>query len=393
MSAPRTDDLLTVSHLVRDGHARTRGEIGKSLSLRSSTVSELVGELVERDLLRESATPPRGRGRPATSLSYNHQRLGSVLVSVIDRTLVAEVVDLAGRVLAQRTVSPPAEADNATMGECIRRLVDDALTDSPSGIEICTVVFALSGLLDRTRSLWCFTSRWPRLRDLDLPATLPSREREVEIVRNLDAELAGIRLHERHPPEESALLLHWGQGIGAAFSVDDVIVNRNRGRFCEIGHWGLGDALGRVCTCGSTDCLETVAALWALGPRLREHFPDLPLEESALGEHMRRIDPLRSTAMSEALAQVLRLTTNLCRLLFPDRVVLSGPFVQNPEVFGRFVQALERAPLLKSLDRIRVSANEMDRRFEITGALHEPFEAALRRLLETGSHRRSAETP
>ena len=370
-----------------EGRATTRGDLGRALSLRSTTVSDLVAELLEHDLVRESAAPARGRGRPAASLVFNHRRLGGIVVGVVDGTLVATGVDLSCRTLAEDSVAPPPDADNEVMADHVRRLVAGVIARFPPDTELASVVFSLSGLLDRPRSTWCFTSRWPRVRDLRVTEAVPDAGCAVELVRNLDAELAGIRLDAGRPAGEGELLLHWGRGIGASYCADGTIVNRHRGRFCEIGHWGLGDSAGRPCTCGNTDCLETVAALWALGPHLRETFPDLPLDEAGLGERLRRLDPLRCAAMEEALVQVLRLTGNLCRLLFPDRVVLTGPFVRNPAIFARFVQALERAPLLSSLDRVHVSTIEPGARHEIVGALQEPLRAALRRLIESGPRR------
>ena len=380
MDSNRTEELVTISQLVRDGRATTRGDVGEALSMRSTTVSELVGDLVAKDLLRESTIKPRGRGRPAASLNYNHRRFGAVFISVVDRTLVAKAVDMACHVLTESQVTPDAEAGNDVMAGCMRRLVADVIEKSPPGIELCAIVCSLSGLLDVGRSVWCVSSRWPRMRDFDIAEALAEVDCPVNLVRNLDAELAGIRLHEGHTSSETALLLHWGHGIGAAYSADGEIVNRSRGRFCEIGHWSLGNAVGRQCTCGNTDCLETVAALWALGPQLRHTFPDLPLDESGLAERLHRLDLLESNAMEEALKEVLRLTVNLCRLLFPDRMILTGPFVQNPDIFSRFVQALERAPLLKSLDKIRVSVNSDGMGYEIASALREPFASAVSRL-------------
>ncbi len=377
MESNRTEELVTVARLVRDGQATTRGDVAQALSMRSTTVSELVGDLVAKDLLRESTIKPRGRGRPAASLNYNHRRFGAVYISVVDRTVIARAVDMAYRVLAESRVTPAEDAGNDAMADCMRRLVADIVGKFPAGIEICAIVCSLPGLLDVGRSLWCVSSRWPRMRDFDVAKALADVDCPVGLVRNLDAELAGIRLQEGHPASETALLLHWGHGIGAAYSADGEIVNRSRGRFCEIGHWSLGNTVGRRCTCGNTDCLETVAALWALGPQLRRTFSDLPLDESGLAEQLHRLDLLESPAMEDALKEVLRLTANLCRLLFPDRMILTGPFVQNPDIFSRFVQALEQAPLLKSLDKIRVSVNHNGMNHEVASALREPFATAV----------------
>lgn len=381
MESARLSDLMAITRLVREGRGRTRGSIGEQLSMRSSTVSDLVGELVARQLLLESTVKPKGRGRPATTLLFNERRFGAIFVSVVDRRLVAKVVDMGFHVLAERECEPPEDAGNAEMACALRALVEEVVAGLPADIEIATQVMSFSGLLDVPRAMWCVSSRWPGLNNMAVARAMDGLPWPVELVRNLDAELAGIRLDGRLPDDENVLLLHWGHGIGASFSADGVVVSRNRGRFCEIGHWGMGDARGRPCTCGNLDCLETVAALWALGPRLREAHPGLPLNEDALAAELRHLDLLGIAPMQEALSQVLRLTANLCRLLFPDRIILTGPFVQNPDIFHQFVEAIASAPLIQSLDKVRVSVSEVGQKDEITGALTAPFEAILERFL------------
>lgn len=373
----RARDIEAVLTLVRTGKASTRGEIVEQLNLRSTSVSDFVGELVAKDLLRESMPKRRGRGRPAAVLSYNPQRFGAILVQVTGRSIAAKAVDMAGRIIAEESATPPYDTDNVAMAATILSLTRAAERQFPAGVEVASVVCSLSGLLDAPESRWCFTSRWPNLRNLDLAETLAPLGNPVVLVRNLDAELAG-RLAESGEPmaDESVLLLHWGYGIGAAYFTEGAIVNRTHGRFCEIGHWRLGNARGATCTCGNTDCLETVAALWSLEHRLRQAFPEIPVNEAELGPVARRLDLFAIPAMEEATQEVVRLTANLSRLLFPDRIILTGPFVHNPEIFTRFVEALERAPVLRALDRISVGAGGTVERYEMAGALAGVFEKA-----------------
>ncbi|MCB8838025.1 ROK family transcriptional regulator [Aurantimonas sp. VKM B-3413] len=377
----RTRDLRTVLDLVRTGKATTRGEIIEHLNLRSTTVSELVGELVEADLLRESVVRQRGRGRPAAYLSYNTQRFGVIFMQVASRSIVAKAVDMAGRVVAEAHAAPPADTANDEMAAVLLSLAAEALERFPTGVEVIAVVCSFSGLLDAPRKLWCFSSRWPNVSNLDVGEVLRGLGKEVVLVRNLDAELAGRLADTEKRREESVLLLHWGYGIGAAYYTEGAIVNRLRGRFCEIGHWGLGNARGARCTCGNTDCLETVAALWSLGPQIRSVFPDLPLDEDAFGPMAERLNLLDVPALAEATREVVRLTGNLSRLLFPDRIILTGPFVRNADIFHRFVVALEAAPVLRSLDRTIVTSGEQGSRHELSGAVETVFEAACDDLL------------
>lgn len=381
MDSSRTDDLIAIASLVRAGKATNRGEIGRQLGMRSTTVSELVGQLVTREVLLENTARGRGKGRPAAVLSFNPLRLGAVFITVIDQTLVASAVDLDLRVLGQASMAPPQNADNAAMTAAIQQLVRDTVESLPPQVELCAIVCSMSGLLDVGRKTWCVTARWPEVRNLDLGAALDGFGCPVWLIRNLDAELAGVRLHEHHGAEETALLLHWGHGIGAAYSAGGDVVNRAKGRFCEIGHWGLGNGRGLRCSCGNTDCLETVAALWSIRPELSRDIPGLPTSEHGIGKHLRRMDLAESPVLQQALAEMLRVTANLCRLLFPDRVILTGPFVQHPEVFSRFVQTLEVAPILRSLDKVRVSVSDGGQTQELAGALGAPFETELRRIV------------
>lgn len=379
MDTSRVTDLLNIIGLIRSGKARTRSDISRLLSMRSTSVSELVGALAAGGLLTEATVSPRGRGRPAAALTFNAQRFGIILVSVADRTLVARIVDMDFRILDEIMAEPSENAGNDQIAMTINDLVVRLSGRFPAGVEFGAVVLSLAGLLDVTQGVWCVSSRWPSLRQLNVKKIFQNADVPVSLVRNLDAELAGMRHDDRHgmAGEDNLLLLHWGYGIGAAYANGDTIVNRQTGRFCEIGHWSLGDARGRPCTCGNTDCLETVAALWAMSPELQRAYPDLPLSEQALAAELGRIDLPDIPILEEAVTQMLRLTTNLCRLLFPQRIILTGPFVQHPEILHRFVGAIASAPLLKSLDKIRVSVSEFAPQNEIVGALYQPFESLL----------------
>lgn len=378
----RARELAAVLDLVRTGRATTRGEIVSLLALRSSSVSEFVGELVAKDLVRESLPRRRGRGRPAALLTYNAQRFGAVVVKVSGRRILAQAVDMGGRIVAEHHETPPQDIGNTAMAGVLQRLASQAVADFPVGVEVVAVVASLSGILDARGGRWCFSSRWPQLDNLDLSAALAPLGLGLVLVRNLDAELTG-RLAEavEATAGESVLILHWGHGIGAGYATEGAIVNRSNGRFGEIGHWRLGNGRGAPCACGNTDCLETVAALWALAPRLEAAFPGIAATEPEFGADARHLDLLAVPEVALATNEVVRLTANLSRLLFPDRIIVTGPFVHNSAILARFKDALESEPLLRSLDRLQVDLGEAAERFETAGALTGIFEAARARLL------------
>lgn len=115
-----------------------------------------------------------------------------------------------------------------------------------------------------------------------------------------------------------------------------------------------------------------------------ENTLSLDQPERQLGVALRQMDIGASEVLGTALSEMIRITANLCRLLFPNRVILTGPFVQNLEVYMRFVVALEQAPILRSLDRIRVVLGHENSDAEVSGALAQPFATAFRELLQKG---------
>ena len=181
-------------------------------------------------------------------------------------------------------------------------------------------------------------SRWPRMRGLDIGAILAPIAGPVEICRNLDAELRARAAREPEQFAGGTLLLHWGWGIGLAYAVDGRPF-APAGSFGEIGHWRLAALGERRCGCGNTACLETGAALWSLLPALRRRWPDLDEDEARLARQLSGRDLLSLPEIDTASRLLARALANACRIFFPARIAVSGPFVANPQLWAAFRRA------------------------------------------------------
>lgn len=373
METSKNLETMNVAELIRNGKVRTRQDIVKELSMRSSSVSEIVGRLIDIGLVEESLIKSDGRGRPAYALRFNNQRFGAIFVNIVDRTIRAQIADMNFQTYGETSCKPPENVDNEALLALIRKIVEDAESRIPPGIEIKLLVFSISGLLDAEQGVWCVSSRWPKMKDLKLAEAFADKPYALHMMRNLDAELSGICSELPDFKRDNALLIHWGQGIGASFSANGQVINKERGRFCEIGHWSLGNRQNKPCNCGNRDCLETVAALWAIGTSLNDEFGGIPLDETGLAEALGQRDVSVSPTLNAALAEVVRLTVNLCRVLFPQEIFLSGPFVQNPEIFRKFVEVTAEAPLIGSIDQVKISVCRNSESYELRGALQDQF--------------------
>ncbi len=338
-AAAHDRDCARVYRLVLGGLAHSRSDIGKRLGLRSTTTSRVVADLVERRLLQERMGETAGRGRPAAVLLANTRRIGASVIYVSSQSLSGVLVDLCGHLLAERTITIDSEADNDAIAAAMAELARQLLAAMPAGMSHAGTAVSLSGLIDLARGQWLMASRWPRMRALDVAAVLAPIAGPVEICRNLDAELRARAVREPEPFSGSTLLLHWGWGIGLSYAVDGRPF-APAGSFGEIGHWRLSALAGRRCGCGNTGCLETGAALWSLLPALRMRWPDLEEDEARLARQLAGRDLVSLPEIDNAARLLARALANACRIFFPTRIAVSGPFAANAGLWAHFAELL-----------------------------------------------------
>jgi predicted NBD/HSP70 family sugar kinase len=321
---------------------QSRPALVERLGLRSTTASRAVAGLVARGLVAEASGEKLGRGRPAGTLALKPGRLGISVLHVASRAFLGVLFDSGGQVLERHMLPVPPEAGNAAIEAALAGLAARLAGAAPPGMAHAGTVVSLSGLVDGARGRWLLSSRWPRLRDADIAAAIAPVAGPVHVVRQLDAEFRARALADPAGYAGEVVVLHWGWGIGMAYGRNGVPFSAAGGSFGEIGHWRIDGLEERRCDCGQQGCLETAAALWALLPVLRKRWPGLPDDEEALQDHLHELDLVSVPEVEQAARHVARALSNLCRILFPTRVVLSSPPLGNAALWAR-LEALFRA--------------------------------------------------
>lgn len=374
-------DARHILDAIMDGRVSSRREIAELFGVRSATVSELVGGLIEAGLVVETTGRSRGRGRPASVLVAHTHALAVVVFQVVSQSIRASVVDLAGGIVLVETTVVPSDCDTDTMEAVLADLLAHCLRGVPQATRITAVSFSLSGVLDVRSRAWLFSSRWPRVRALSLGAIAEAAGLDCAVTRNLDAELRA-RL-TRGEAADGTLILHWGYGIGAAYAIDGAAVNAEAGRFGEIGHWRLNRATGNVCRCGQRGCLETVASLWSMHPVLERIWPGIEVDEAAFADRARTLDLVDVPQVAEALDAIVVALGNLCRILFPRYVIISGPFIANPGIWARMNEQFRAGGVLVGVETPSLISGQRSEELEREGAARPLLERALNAMLKS----------
>ena len=265
-STVRRANLGVVLRHVASTGTRSRAQIATETGLTRGTVSSLVNELIDLELLRETgeATSPRGVGRPGVALELADVVVGIGLEVNVDYVAVS-VEDLTGAVrYAKRSFrenrgSAPAPVLDR-LGRAARAALDDAAREGlrPVGISV-----AVPGLVEEASGTVVLAPNlgW----------------RGVPVAAELEARL-GVPVHVENESNLAALAEHW---TGAAVGIDDFICvfgevgvgggvvlggrlfRGSHGFGGEFGHVTV-DLEGRRCACGSRGCVETLAGQEAI---------------------------------------------------------------------------------------------------------------------------------
>jgi predicted NBD/HSP70 family sugar kinase len=119
----------------------SRAEIARQTSLTPQTISNIVGELIEADLIREAGKRQQGRGAPSITLGINAEGAYSIGLDLDRDHLTGVLIDLSGTVrqrIHHRLSFPTPEEAVALMAESVHDLVDqeDLSLDKVSGAGI-----------------------------------------------------------------------------------------------------------------------------------------------------------------------------------------------------------------------------------------------------------------
>ncbi|RAZ32830.1 ROK family transcriptional regulator [Microbacterium sp. SMR1] len=270
----RSNNRRLVLQALHREEGLSRADIARATGLSRVTISDLVGELVDEQLVVESGRGHRsGPGAPSRALALARSSRNVVAVSISSGdTIEGAVADLGGTVIAREVVerggSTGAEA-LAVLGDLIDRLVRTA--EAPIlGIGVSTpgVVDGAGVVRESSHLDW---------HDVALRGILSDRTGlPVSVTNGLNA--AGMGELSFGKVDHDLLLVRIGAGVGAAAIVNGAVVHGRNWAAGEIGHVVVTEGEGPVCACGRTGCLEA----WLSVPKLEAQLAAAPDAEAAL---------------------------------------------------------------------------------------------------------------
>lgn len=243
----------------------SRADLARLTQLTRATVSEVVGDLIERGLVEEVGHGASAVGRTPILLSVVDEARHVAAISVTNESVAGALVSLRGGLRAATVVALPRR-DGAAALATIYAVADSltAAADGPLlgiGINTPGLIDISSGTVVRGVSFG-----WE---DLPLGAMLQERYHLPAYVSN-DSHSLALAEYMFGPAQgtPNLVVVKVGNGIGAGIILGGRLYTGEGYGAGEIGHLVVEEG-GAPCKCGNSGCLETVASAVALLGRAR----------------------------------------------------------------------------------------------------------------------------
>jgi glucokinase-like ROK family protein len=234
----------------------SRADIARATHLTRTTVSDLVGQLIEDGLVEEVGYGPSEGGKPPILLKVIDDSRHLIGIDLANSQFQGAVIDLRGKIVHR--VNIPVDDHNCEAAlELVYELVEQLIAAATSpllGIGIGTpgLMDAQGGVVRKAVNL-----DW---QDLPLRDLLKSRYDLPVYIAN-DSQVAALGEYTFGHGQDNAnlVVVKAGQGIGAGIVLKGQLYYGDGSGAGEIGHIKVIEN-GMQCRCGNFGCLETVTS-------------------------------------------------------------------------------------------------------------------------------------
>ena len=360
ISKVKSHNLKAVLSMLRQQETVSRAHLAELTGLSTTTISNLVAELLEQGIVAEDGVikpaPRQGAGRPRTSLRLVPEARHAVGIHIGVGQIRVAVSDLRAQVLNYLSFDHALDRSATEVLRDAAALVNKAL--SQSGIDRDKVVgvgVGASGLVNPHTGVNVMAPNlgWHDvpIRDLlvqqlALPVCVDNNARTMALGEALFG--AGKEVH-------AMVFVYARIGVGAGIVVGERLYRGSAAGAGEIGHTTMVPDGGEPCRCGNRGCLETLVsepAIVHLAEGLAAQDGDSILAghlHSEQGTTIERIfgaaraGDLATQAMLEERACYMGIAlANLVNILNPDLIVLGGILAQGEDLLLPTVEKVMR---------------------------------------------------
>ncbi|MCQ1950954.1 MULTISPECIES: ROK family transcriptional regulator [Arthrobacter] len=309
----------------------TQAGLSRQTGLSRATVSNIVGDMSERQLV--ITEPTTSSGRRALSVRLNESGAVAAGIDIGRRHVRVILASLGHRILQEESIQLPLghsaaegmDAAAALLARLLRRQGADRSAVLGAGVGI-------PGPIDRRTGTVVQGAILPEWVGINMREDLADRL-GVPVYIDNDANLGALAevTWGPHGCSENLIFIKVASGIGAGLVINGSLYYGNVGITGEIGHATIFDQ-GLICRCGNRGCLETIAST-SIMIELLSRASKGPVTTADILSRAAGKDPATLRVIDDAGAAVGRAAANLANTLNPELIIIGGSLTDLGDTF------------------------------------------------------------
>ncbi|RFB15333.1 ROK family transcriptional regulator [Bacillus sp. HNG] len=258
----KKNNKALVLQLIIEKEPISRADIAQVSGLNKTTVSTLVTELLEEDLIFESGPGVSSGGRRPVILHFNKDAGYAIGVDIGVNYVLSVLTDLKGNILIEKNQTV-TRTSYATIMSVVQGMIQSLIAEMPkSRYGIVGIGVGVPGIVNNEGAILLAPNLgWSNIQfkeDLEKLYNVP-----VIIENEANAGAVGEQQFGAGQDQDNILYISAGIGIGVGIIVNKELYKGKNGFSGEMGHMII-DMNGKRCNCGSRGCWEAYASEQAL---------------------------------------------------------------------------------------------------------------------------------
>lgn len=297
----------------------SRANLSKTLNLTKATISAIVQELIDQELVHEIGSAETTVGRRPILLEFN-QKCGHVISMDIALEQISVMLsDLKGE---DCIVKEYKRTENLVTVEEISSIIQQTLYNiPPTPYGVIGICMGIHGVINNNEIQ--FTPYYKV--DNKKIATLLTEKFHIPVYVENEANLCALGEAAYHYTQKNLMYINIHAGIGMGIMMDGILFRGKDGYAGEIGHTILFPE-GRPCPCGNNGCLEQYASEKSI---LEEYAREKNYAFVTIEKFIRDYysnDPLAVELINKFILYMAIGLNNVLNTLNPDIIILNSSF-------------------------------------------------------------------
>ena len=351
--------------------------IANHIKLSVPTITKLINDLMEQDLVVEEGKKETDNGRKPSVYSLKKNRFYTVGVEVLLRRIQVNITDLNLNTVFVRENSSFQLENSEACREEVLAFIGQAIFDS--GIAKDDIIGVGLGITGRVNGVTGRSYNFFGFDDLpfaeylskalDLPVYIENDTRVIGVAELVIGKVKNIN---------NTIIVNISRGIGMTIIVNKKMVTGGNGFAGEFGHMQFVGNEGRLCICGKKGCLDTEVS----GKALEQMFAEalvageqslmLPADRGntrydAIIAAANDGDYLPMTLLQQQGEKLGAALGNIINLLNPEMIVIAGKYSRAGSFFRDSIRSgLYKTGLKDPLANCHIISSEL---VQNTGAI------------------------